>query len=90
MKGKPGTVLKNYFASRGIKTHAGCKCNNIASRMDRLGPDGCMKHLRPIATAMRVSAKTWKQEANGIWKAFPIPPLAYFEHLVKWAANKSR
>lgn len=87
MSNRPGTKIKKYFESKGIKTTAGCNCNSIANRMDRLGPEGCLKHLEALATAMRASAKTWKEKKGGVWRAFPIPPRVYFINLIKWASN---
>ena len=92
MKNKPGTVLKAHWASKGWKpTTGGCKCNNLASKMDSLGCDGCQTHIQQLAIAIRASAKNWKDnQGKLIWQLIPLPPVVYFKRQVQWAIDKAR
>jgi len=44
----PGTILKKMLARLGLRVRPGCKCNQRAAQMDRLGPDWCERNIDTI------------------------------------------
>ena len=53
----PGTELSRLLARFGVHAVAGCRCQDYARRMNRLGPSWCEHHVDRIVGWMRRSAQ---------------------------------
>lgn len=56
----PGTELKKLLESIGIKASPTCKCNKMAKKMDKWGPEESLLHIEEIVDVMEATAKTRK------------------------------
>lgn len=93
-KGKPGSYLKDKFENQwGFKTQMqghGCNCQDLADKMDRLGPHGCMAHIGQLSREILQSAAGWFEMKYGRWtkvafrKEWGIP---FFRHEIKEAVK---
>lgn len=53
-RGLPGTELKAMLAAwLRIRSDSGCKCDEMAARMDHWGPDETERHIDEIVEHMR-------------------------------------
>lgn len=52
-----GTKLHEILAECGVKPPGGCKCREMAGKMDTWGIDGCQQHRTEILTHLRQAAK---------------------------------
>jgi hypothetical protein len=74
-----GTILKGFrrmqIASIVIGMTGGtCMCTQIATKMDRLGPDGCEQYFDELIEDLRESAKVagipfWERQIRQMLKA---------------------
>jgi len=62
----PGTELKKLLESLGLKSEAGCSCNQKAEQMDAWGVEACRLHRNEIAGWLRDNAQQrgWLEKAK--------------------------
>lgn len=82
----PGTIIKQELAKFGIEAKAeGCKCNELAAMMDRVGPDIVEKDIDKYVNKMRESIKSWKSKLP-----IPTPPDFVIRQLILHGVKRSR
>ena len=78
----PGTELKKLLGKIGIVERNGCKCRDMAVKMDRWGPDGCEQHMDKILEHLKVQAA--KRNLGIVYNQWVA------EKLVRHAIRRSR
>ena len=83
-----GSRIKEFLSKRGIVSHSGCGCEELARELDSIGVDEVERRVDEFAEKMQSSIRKWKR--GGISKLIPTPPLIVIKNFLLWAIEEER
>lgn len=83
----PGSIIRDTLAAWWISEHAGCGCNEIATKMDQEGADIVEQKIDQYVSEMSESIKNWRKNHS---IPIPQPPIFIIRGLIEYGISKSR
>jgi hypothetical protein len=60
-KNKPGSAIQDLLSRHGIKQKVnGCKCQDVRTKMDAMGTEGCRNNFKHIRESVLGSVNEWR------------------------------